>query len=224
MLTGQLAARSGYSAQQVRKLEQAGVLPAARRAANGYREYDEVHLACLAGYRLAAQAVGPVEARNIVVDLHTDTAAFLERIDRASAALHQERMELDVARRAVREIAEEPLLDARPQDAMTIGELAGALGLRTSTLRHWEAERLLAPTRDAHGARTYRPSDVRDARFIHQLRRAGHRIAPLRALLPILRDTVGWTSVLDERQRDIEARSLALLRAGATLVGLLGDH
>lgn len=224
MRTGQLADASGYSVQQVRKLERAGVIPPARRATNGYREYVEVHLTCLVGYRLAAQAIGPVEAKNVLVDLHTDPSSFLERIDQASAALHRERRELSLARRAVRDIAEEPLLDPRPTDAMSVGELAGALGVRTSTLRHWEAERLLTPERDASGARTYRPVDVRDARLVQQLRHAGHRIGPLRALLPVLRESNTWDSLLDERERSIADRSLALLRAGAVLVDVLDAH
>lgn len=88
--------------------------------------------------------------------------------------------------------------------------------MRASALRHWEAEGLLAPGRDAHGARRYSPTDVRDARLIHQLRQAGYRIEPLRALLPQLRES-GWDEQLAEREASITARSVALFRAGAFL-------
>lgn len=72
-----------------------------------------------------------------------------------------------------------------PSDAMSITELAVALGVRPSTLRHWDAEGLVVPRRDSvRQSRHYSPDQVRDARIIHQLRMAGYRIASLNALMP----------------------------------------
>ena len=82
---------------------------------------------------------------------------------------------------------------------MSVGELAIAPGAQPCTLRHWEAERLLSPACSRNGARTYSPVDVRDAPLIHQLRQAGHRINPLRDLLPTLQTGDAWAEVLAGR-------------------------
>lgn len=220
MRTVDVARRAGCSVQQVRKLEAAGVLPPAPRAASGYREYDEVHVVSLLAYRELTDGVGPVEARRLLCDSHWDKSALLARLDAAHACLHQERRELALARKAVQSINAESMTDVRPEDAMSIGELSLALGLRPSTLRHWEAEGLLAPTRISHQARRYTPADVRDARLVHQLRQAGYRIAPLRDLLPTLRDRHDWDELLTGRQQSINARAEALLRGTATLASV----
>ncbi|UOQ87697.1 MerR family transcriptional regulator [Agromyces endophyticus] len=217
MRTAEVAERTGYSIQQVRKLEAAGVLPPAPRSSSAYREYDERHVAFAVAYRALTAAMGPTEARLVVLDAHRDRAAMLGRLDAAHAGLHREREELALARRAVETIRDEPFGDIRLTDAMTIGELAEALGLRTSTLRHWEDERLLWPLRGSHGDRIYAPADVRDARLVHQLRLAGYRIPPLRELLPSLREAGGAEAALVEREQSIVVRSSALFDATVAL-------
>jgi DNA-binding transcriptional MerR regulator len=104
---------------------------------------------------------------------------------------------------------------------MTISELADALGVRPSTLRHWDAEGLVVPhRRSRREARTYSPTDVRDARIVHQLRLAGYGIATLRALMPRLRRARRWDDVVEAlaaRDASITSRSHALLRGFAAL-------
>lgn len=217
MRTVDVARMAGCSVQQVRKLEQVGVLPAAPRTSTGYRHYDDVHVGSLIAYRELTAGVGPVEARLLLCAAHQDPAMLLARVDVAHARLHQERRELALARRAAQSIGAEPMLDVQPGDVMSVGELAAALGVRPSTLRHWEAERLLTPARTQYQARRYSPLDVRDARLVHQLRAAGYRIAPLRDLLPTLRDSHDWDELLTERERTINQRATALLRGMATL-------
>jgi DNA-binding transcriptional MerR regulator len=216
MRTVDLARRSGYSVQQVRNLERDGVLPAAARTPTGYRTYDEPHLHAALAYRALAAGTGPVEAKRIM-RAGPDTLALL---DAAHARLHTERRELDLARRAAEAIAAEPIAEVRPADSMTITELAAALGVRPSTLRHWDAEDLVVPHRDARRSRHYAPAQVRDARIVHQLRKAGYRIAPLRELMPQLRQArrgAELTGVLSGRDASIDARSRALLDAAAAL-------
>ena len=217
MRTIDVARRAGCSVQQVRKLEAAGVLPPTTRSISGYRRWDDIHVASLLAYQQLTGAIGPVEARLLVRDAHRDQTAMLTRLDAAHARLHQERRELELARHAVESISAEPLHDIDPADSMSVGVLAVALGVRPSTLRHWEAEQLLSPGRSTTGARVYSPTDVRDARLIHQLRQAGHRITPLRALLPTLRTTGSWNEILTERDQSIHTRSRALLDASHAL-------
>jgi hypothetical protein len=103
--------------------------------------------------------------------------------------LHAERKELELAIRAAESIACVRIDNPGPADAITISELAGALDVRPSTLRHWDAERRVVPHRTTNPARIYSPRDLCDARIVHQLRAAGYRIGPLRVLTPELRQS-----------------------------------
>ncbi|MFJ2291817.1 MerR family transcriptional regulator [Streptomyces sp. NPDC087894] len=220
--TADVARRAGYSVQQIRNLERDGVLPPAARTAAGYRVYGEAHLRSALAYRALAAGTGPVEAKRIMRAVHGRTVAeVLALLDAAHARLDRERTDLGLAREAAASIAAEPVDDVRPSDAMTVCELAAALGVRPSTLRHWDAEGLAVPDRlPPRGTRRYSPAQARDARIVHQLRGAGYRIAPLRALMPNLRRGHGREEIeaaLTARDANITARSLALLEAAAPL-------
>ncbi|MFD0662576.1 MerR family transcriptional regulator [Thermocatellispora tengchongensis] len=180
MRTVDVARRAGYSVQQVRNLERDGVLPPARRTATGYRIYGEIHLQSALAYRALAAGAGPIEAKKIVRAVHRFPASrALALLDAAHARLDAERTDLRLAQEAAQAISSEPIADVRASDSMSVSELAAALGVRPSTLRHWDAEDLVVPDRDpARGTRRYTPAQVRDARIVHQLRRAGYRIAP----------------------------------------------
>lgn len=227
--TVDVARRAGCSVQQVRNLERDGVLPPASRTASGYRRYTETHVRSALAYRALAAATGPVEAKTIMRAAHAGPrSGLLALLDAAHARLDAERRDLALARDAAEAITAEPIRDVRPSDAMTVSELAAALGVRTSTLRHWDAEGLVVPARTGpRGARRYAPADVRDARIVHQLRLAGHRIAPLRALMPELRRArrrADLAAAFDARAAAIDARSRALLEAAAALAALLSPE
>ncbi|KAA9153710.1 MerR family transcriptional regulator [Amycolatopsis acidicola] len=223
MRTADVARQAGCSVQQVRNLERDGVLPPAARTGTGYRAYEPAHLQSALAYRALATGVGPVEAKRIMRTVHEGPRAeFLAMLDAAHARLHEERTELSEARQAVEVISGEPIGEVRAADSMSVSELAAALGLRASTLRHWDAEGLVVPGRE-RGARRYTPTQVRDARIVHQLRKAGYRIEPLRALMPELRRARRLTDVgeaLNARDAAITARSQALLDASAALSAL----
>jgi len=224
--TVDVARRAGYSVQQVRNLERDGVLPPATRTAAGYRRYGEIHLHSALAYRALAAATGPVEAKRILRAVHAcPVSEALALLDAAHARLDRERTDLQLAKEAAAAISAEPIDDVRPSDAMSVSELAAALGVRPSTLRHWDAEDLVVPDRLApRGTRRYTPAHTRDARIVHQLRTAGYRIEPLRALMPELRrgqrsDDVA--SALAARDASITARSRALLDAAVALGAVL---
>ncbi|MBF5002032.1 MerR family transcriptional regulator [Nocardia sp. BSTN01] len=217
--TVDVARRAGCSVQQVRNLERDGVLPPAERGRAGYRAYGEVHVLSARAYRLTAAAIGPAEARVVLREAHSGRRLPM-LVDAAHARLDAQRRELRLAQRAAEAIAEEPIGDAQPADSMTVSELAGALGVRPSTLRHWDAEGVVVPRRaGARGARLYAPEDVRDARIAHQLRLAGYRIPALRDLLSALRTFRGGdvTAALAAREGEIDTRSWALFEAAALL-------
>jgi DNA-binding transcriptional MerR regulator len=242
--TVEVARRSGYSAQQVRDLERLGVIPAAPRAVNGYRSYTLVHVTALRAYRALAVAAGPVVARGLLRELRTSTVSdAAAAISALHARLDRERGDLLAARTALRAIAAEsdgpapggavePGVDqpsgaARhvpdPADAMTITELAQALGVRASTLRHWEQEGLLHPDRvTSLRVRSYDPQAIRTARIIAALRGAGYGIGAVRDLVAQLGHDVWVTSrILDDRLEQLGTRTVALLRAGTDIAGLI---
>jgi DNA-binding transcriptional MerR regulator len=166
--------------------------------------------------------VGPREAKEIVRSVHRrQVTEMLARLDSAHAHLDAERADLRRAEQAARAISGEPIADVRPSDSMSVAELGAALGVRPSTLRHWDAEELVVPDREGpRGNRRYTPSQVRDARIVHQLRLAGYRVPDLRDLIPRLRET-DVSSALASRQASITARSRALLDGAAALSALL---
>jgi len=208
--------------QLVRNLERDGVLPPATRTAAGHRTYGETHLHATLAYRALAVGVGPTEAKEIVRSAHRrHVADVLARLDAAHARLDAERAELQRAEQAARAISSEPIADVRPSDSMGVAELAAALGVRPSTLRHWDAEGLVVPDRAGpRGTRHYTPSQVRDARIVHQLRLAGYRVPVLRDLVPRLRET-DVSAALASRDASIIVRSRALLQGAAALNALL---
>ncbi|MFI1302865.1 MerR family transcriptional regulator [Streptomyces sioyaensis] len=224
--TVDVARRAGYSVQQVRNLERDGVLPPAARTAAGYRRYGEIHLHSALAYRALAAATGPVAAKRIVRAVHEcPTSQVLALLDAAHARLDRERRDLALAKEAAASISAEPIGDVRPSDAMSVSELAAALGVRPSTLRHWDAEGLVVPDRLApRGTRRYSPAHTRDARIVHQLRTAGYRIDPLRTLMPELRRghrSEDVEAALAARDTHITARSRALLDATVALGAVL---
>lgn len=226
MRTVDVARRVGYSVQQIRNLERDGVLPPATRTAAGYRIHGEMHLHSALAYKALAVGTGPVEAKRIVRAVHErPTSEALALVDAAHARLDRERTDIRLAKEATAAIAAELIEDVRPSDAMSVSELAAALGVRPSALRHWDAEGLVVPDRVApRGTRRYTPNQVRNARIVHQLRCAGYRIDPLRALMPDLRR--GYRSgeiraALAARDASIAARSRALLDAAVALSAVL---
>ena len=223
--TGQLADALACSAQHLRNLERDGVIPPSTRTANGYRWFHTGHLHAAKAYQGLSSTLGPVAAKRLMRELHADPRAIPARLDEVHAGLHAERIALRRARTAAEEIGAEEIGDPRPSDAMTVGQLAVALDVRTSTLRHWETEGLLTPERDGR-TRCYSPSDVQQARIVDQLRRAGHRIPDLRDLLTEFRQlgmTPDMHQLLQRRGHALDARSRALLTAGAHLLELAQD-
>lgn len=219
----------GYSTQQIRDLESLGAIPVAHRATNGYRRYTQTHVIALRAYRALAAAIGPVPARKIMPTLigsPLDVAA--ETIDDLHVVISRQRALVREALRGLETVLTETADPFDEPDAMTIGELAQALGVRPSALRYWEREGLVTPDR-AHQsqARVYGARAITEARIVAALRSGGYSIPPIARVLHHVRDT-GLTSeahsALDRRLSDLNARSVALLEASGHLYELLNNH
>jgi DNA-binding transcriptional MerR regulator len=226
LTTAAVSAATGYSAQQIRDLEALGVIPAALRAGNGYRQFSAVHVRDLRAYRDLAHAVGPVEARRAMREIRCLPSGQAAALACSfHTRLSQERDQALAARDALQAIRAEGTTDAEPveADAMTITELSGALGVRASTLRFWEKAGLVAPERvitPAGTARRYHLAAIREARITTALRAAGYRIPDVQKAIAAIRDLHAVShslGALDARLAAIAQRALALLRAGTTL-------
>ncbi|WP_337001085.1 MULTISPECIES: MerR family transcriptional regulator [unclassified Microbacterium] len=226
MTTAMLGIRVGYSTQQVRDLERLGVLPVAERGANGYRRYSSTHETALRAYRAMASAIGPVPARRLmpvliagplddaaatIDDLHADIAGERARVKEALAGLAV----------AVAEAGDV----FREEDAMSIGELADALDVRPSALRHWEREGLLHPARSS-GVRSFGSGAVTEGRIIAALRSGGYGIPAIADILEQVRDRAAGDAqrLLAERLTALTQRSIALLHAAGHLSAMLAER
>lgn len=223
--TTDVARAAGCSAQQVRDLETAGVIPPAERAPNGYRRFMQVHVDAIRAYRLLAVAVGPTTARDTMRGLAADPAdAALARIGSLHVGLAQDRERTLLALDAVESIRGEPREDETDPDAMTITQLAEALGVRPSTLRFWELEGLVRPERRGRlRARSYPAGAVREARIVSALRTSGRSVPDTALVMADLRDHGGVDAlhtVLTAHLEEIARRTEHLLRAGTSLVEL----
>ncbi|MFB7249463.1 MerR family transcriptional regulator [Microbacterium sp. NPDC056234] len=217
---------TGYSTQQIRDLERLGALPQAERGANGYRRYRPIHVAAAHAYRALALAIGPVPTRRLMPRLLTATVDdAAERIDALHAALDSERARVRSARRGLDAVLSEPPTEFDESDVMTIGELAQALGVRPSALRHWEQMDLVRPGRDhSTGARHYGDRSIAEARIVASLREGGYPVPRIHEVLAHLRArglTAHVRALLDERLAGLTARSVALLAAASHLHALL---
>ena len=219
----------GYSTQQVRDLERLGVLPAAERTPNGYRCYQERHITALRAYRALAAAIGPVPARQMMPTLVQDTLeAAAEKIDDLHALLARSRDHVREASRGLQAVLTDTTHVFDDHDSMTISELAEALGVRSSALRHWEHEGLVNPVRSsASQTRRYNARAITEARIVAALRSGGHRIPPISRILDQLREhglTTEAQALLEERLSDLGRRSVALLGASGELHSLLNER
>lgn len=226
LTTAVVGREAGYSTQQVRDLERMGVIPPATRGSNGYRRYDDAHIVALHAYRALAGAVGPVQARRLMPTLlrsSIDEAA--EQVDDLHAAIARDRARVREALRGLETVMADDTDLFEERDAMTIGELAEALGVRTSALRHWESEGLVAPDRsDASRARRYRARAITEARIVAALRAGGYPLAPIARVLEQLRThglTAEVSALLGRRLADLTRRSVALLDGAGHLRTLL---
>ncbi|WP_423494658.1 MerR family DNA-binding transcriptional regulator [Microbacterium esteraromaticum] len=224
--TADLARLVGYSTQQVRDLERLSVLPPAERAANGYRRYGPHHEVALRAYRSLAAAIGPVPARALMPALRTaSTDVAAERIDLLHLEIAEQRRQVREAVRALDAIVEDRAQAFDETDSMTIGELADALGVRASALRHWEEQGLVLPHRDNRsGARRYASDAIAAARVTAALRAGGYPLPPIGRVIDLIRahgDSDDARMLLHQRLDDLTIRSVALLAAAAALHALI---
>ena len=76
-----------------------------------------------------------------------------------------------------------------PASTLSIGQLAARTGLSVSAIRYYEAQRLVAPERNAGGQRRYLRSDIRRLSFVLIAQQFGFSLDAVRRELEKLPDT-----------------------------------
>ncbi|MEJ2856838.1 MULTISPECIES: TioE family transcriptional regulator [unclassified Saccharothrix] len=214
-----LAREHGLSAQAVRNYEDAGVFPPTERSESGYRRYTAVHAQALRAFLALRAGHGHQRAVEIMRAVNRgDTESAYRLIDAAHVELVAERDTRAEVATALDALSNN---GSTPVGGLTVGELARRIGVHPATLRTWEAEGILHPTRDrATGYREYGPDGVRDAEIARQLRRGGYRLSQVARFLEALREAGGaeaLTTFLDSWHTRLTARSRHLLSGAAQL-------
>lgn len=147
------------------------------------------------------------------------------RIDDLHADLAAERARVTEALRGLASAVDESGDLFESLDAMDIGELASALGVRASAIRHWEREGLIHPTRrGAAAARSFGATAITEARIVAALRAGGYGIPLIARILGPVREqgiTGEAERVLVARLDALARRSVALLAASGSIHDLL---
>lgn len=220
-----LARAVGLSVQQVRNYVDQGLLPPVERTPSGYRIFTARHAEALVVARAMVAGHGWHPARHIMGTLHSgDLEAALAGVDRGHAELDRERTHIDVVLGAFETIATSPqAAGGSSRRGMRVGEVARAVGVRTSALRLWERRGLLRPAREkGTGYRTYDHGELQRAHLVALLRKGGYSHDIVQAVLDEMR-TEGprkperVRAELARREQELHRRSWRRLRASSML-------
>ena len=105
-------------------------------------------------------------------------------------------------------------------DLLTIGELAGRVGVRTSTLRYYEDEGLVRPARRVSGQRRYDTGAVEALMVIRFCRMLGFSLDEIRTLLTEPRGTrkrTQWRGLVEAKLAELD-HSIARANAMKSLL------
>lgn len=112
----------------------------------------------------------------------------------------------------------------RKMGLATIGQIAEAGGVATSTLRYYEREGLMEPAdRSPAGYRLYKPSAIDQLRFIRSAQSVGFSLEDIKALLALdARTSCKQVQVMiEERLADVSHRIAELKSVQRTLSNTL---
>ena len=208
--TSQLARAVGVHPNTVRRYEERGLLPPARRSLSGYRRFTERHLDCLRLTRLVFSNLFPGRAiyesglHIIHVTAGDDLGGALELAYRHLALVQSERAQAEAAVNLLERWALGAPADATPQ-SLQIGQAARLLGVSIDILRSWDRNGLIEIPRDlSNGYRRYGAAELSRLRVIRMLARAGYSTgASLRMLIQLDRgETTDLRRALDTPRPD----------------------
>lgn len=227
-----LARLAGVSTSTIRRYEELGFIPAAKRAPSGHRIYGHRHLFALETSRAMCEGYGWMRALTIMRLLHEGrTRSALAMVDSCHAELDRNRLETDETLRAIRSLAQSapdvaPPLHLRRKAPVPVGEAASRIGVKTSTLHFWEKHGLVSPIRGATSRyRLYDEGQMYRLRVISLMRQAGYGIEDIGAALreSSRANPERALRAVERRRENIERKSLLCAKATAALWKYIQD-
>jgi len=195
MYTNKIAKAVGCHPNTVRLYEQWGLIPPAKRSANGYRIYTQEHLDQMRLARTALNTPWPGKAIRrsgtaIVLQAASgDLGGALESAYDHLTLIQSEKIQAEsVAELVARWVQGLPV--EKTNRLFRIQDAAGYLQVSVDQLRNWERNGLLTVPRDPMNRyRLYGSEELSRARVIRMLRNAGYSImAILRMMIKINQD------------------------------------
>lgn len=159
----EIARKLDVGTSALRHYEEWGIVPPAKRKSNGYRIYTEEHEAYFQCIRAMYHGFGMAAVRKImpIVQEHKFTQALWE-VNRFQADLFQRKEQATKALEILKPENMQRFMDRRIKKWYTIGEVEREIEVPATTLRHWEREGLIKPSRDPEsGYRMYNREDIR---------------------------------------------------------------
>lgn len=196
-----IARKLDVGTSALRHYEEWGIVPPAKRKANGYRIYTEEHEAYFQCIRAMYRGFGMATVRKIMplIQQHQFTEALWE-VNKIQAQLFQRKQQATQALEILKPNNMESFLSKRNKEWYTIGEVEREIEVPASTLRHWEKEGLIIPGRDPeNGYRLYSREDIRYLLIIRTIQSSVY-------LLDIVRDVLGKIN----RQSLAQARQITM--------------
>ena len=185
--TAEVAAAIGVHPNTVRLYEEWGMIPKAKRQANGYRVFTDFHIEQFKLARLAFQIEvlqNGLRKKIIQMVKVSATGDFNKAISLATEYLEQLKRERTNAEEAVT-LAQEILRgeEAQHSHALRRKEVSEYLDISMDTLRNWEMNGLLSVKRKENGYRVYTDDDIRRLKIIRSLKCANYSLEAILQML-----------------------------------------
>jgi len=185
--TAEVAAAIGVHPNTVRLYEEWGMIPKAKRQANGYRVFTDFHIEQFKLARLAFQIEvlqNGLRKKIIQMVKVSATGDFDKAISLATEYLEQLKRERTNAEEAVT-LSQEILRgeEAQHSHALRRKEVSEYLDISMDTLRNWEMNGLLTVKRKENGYRVYTDDDIRRLKIIRSLKCANYSLEAILQML-----------------------------------------
>ncbi|MCU9602114.1 MerR family transcriptional regulator [Pallidibacillus thermolactis] len=180
-----IAKKLDVGTSALRHYEEWGIVPPAKRKANGYRIYTEEHEAYFQCIRAMYHGFGMGTVKKIMpmIQQNKFTEALWE-VNKVQAELYQKKQQAIEALEILKPDNMENFLKKRKKQWYTIGEVEKEIEVPATTLRHWEKEGLIEPSRDPeNGYRIYNREHIQQALIIRTVQQSVYFLDSVRSVL-----------------------------------------
>lgn len=181
----QIAGMLQVSTTTLRRYEEQDLIPAVPRTPSNHRYYGEVHVQAFTTIRILLQGYDiPVAYEVMRMMKQGQTEQALWMINGQQHQIHLEMKRVEDILAMIRHTDLPSTLNTEWTTPMNIGEAAAIAGVRTSAIRHWEAEGLIRSERNPeNGFRMFSLAELRKILVISSLRKTVYYIDNMRSLL-----------------------------------------